>query len=82
MQGLFDLVQVVQSDTRWIALITFERLAVGIKETQRGAHPQGFADVASHGLLRRAIPLYPVERPHVPQLRIIHRGIGHAVVVG
>ncbi|MNT03710.1 hypothetical protein D3C72_1382570 [compost metagenome] len=33
-------------------------------------------------MFRRAVPLHPFERPHVPQLRIIDRSVGHAIVVG
>ena len=53
-----------------------------VEKVQGSANPQSLADIARHGLLGRCVPLYPVECPHVPQVRVIHRCIGHAVVVG
>ncbi|MNT41891.1 hypothetical protein D3C72_1782740 [compost metagenome] len=82
LQGFFDQVQVAHADTGGIAGVAHQRLAVLVEEVQRGADAQRFADVAGHRLFRRAVPLHPFERPHAPQLRIIDRGIGHAVVVG
>ncbi|MNN94832.1 hypothetical protein D3C81_2135330 [compost metagenome] len=66
MQGFFDQVQVTHPDAGGITIVALEWLPVAIEKVQRGAHAQGFADIARHGLLRRAIPLHPVESPHVP----------------
>ncbi|MNI35020.1 hypothetical protein D3C73_890310 [compost metagenome] len=82
LQCFFNQMQVAHPHAGRVAVVAHERLAVVVEEIQRGPHTQGFADVACHGLLRRAIPLHPVEGPHVPQLRIVHRCVGHPVVGG
>ena len=54
---------------------------MAVEKVQGGADTQGLTDVACHGLLGRCGPLHPVECPHVPQVRVIDRRIGDAVVV-
>ncbi|CAI8922775.1 hypothetical protein EMIT0180MI3_360005 [Priestia megaterium] len=80
MQGLFDPVQIAHPDAGRVAIVALEGLPAGVEKIQRGADTQGLADVTGHRLLRRTVPLHPVEGPHVPQLRVVHRRVGHAVV--
>ena len=82
MQGFFNQVQVVDPHAGRVALVALQRLTVAVEEVQGCADAQGFTDIACHGLLGRAIPLHPVERPHVPQVRVVYRCIGHSIVVG
>ncbi|MNL02997.1 hypothetical protein D3C87_1235210 [compost metagenome] len=82
LQGFFDRMQIAHADTGGVAFIALQWLAVGIEEIQCCADAQRFADIARHWLLRRAVPLHPVERPHVPQLWVIHGSVGDAIVGG
>ncbi|MNP48866.1 hypothetical protein D3C76_1430140 [compost metagenome] len=66
LQGLFDQVQIPHPDAGRVSIVVLEGLPFGIEKAQRSAYSQGFTDIARHGLLRRAIPLHPVESPHVP----------------
>ena len=66
LQGFFDQMQITHPDAGRVTIIALERLPITVEEIQRGAYTQGFADIASHGLLRRAVPLHPVECPHIP----------------
>ena len=66
LQGFFDQVQVAHPYAGWVAGIALERLPGCVEERQSRAYAKGFADVARHGLLGRAIPLHPVEGPDVP----------------
>ena len=81
MQGFFDQVQVAHPYAGRVAGIAFERLPGSVEERQGRAYAKSFADVARHGLLGRAIPLHPVEGPDIPQLRVVHRRIGDAIIV-
>ncbi|MNZ54200.1 hypothetical protein D3C78_720970 [compost metagenome] len=80
LEGFFEGVEVTQAHAGGIALVAHYRLAVAAEHAQGGANAEGFADVARHGLHGRAVPLHPVEFPDVPDLRVVHRRVGHAVV--
>lgn len=81
LQGFFDQVEVAYAHARWVARVTLERLAGAVEEGQGGAYTEGFADIARHRLLGRAVPLHPVEGPDIPQVRVVHWRIGDAIVV-
>ena len=82
LQGFFDFIQVAHAHAGGVAVIALQRLAVGIEEVQSRADAQSLSNIARHRLLRRTVPLHPVKRPHVPQLRVVHRRVGHAIVGG
>src|SRR5690606_31694919 len=73
-------VQVAQAHAGGVALALRQLAAVLVEQVQAGADAQGLADIARHGLHGRAVPLYPVEFPDVPHLRVADRGVGHPVV--
>ncbi len=80
LQGLLKLIKIADTHRRRITCVAGQRLALLIEHLEGRADAQGFADVARHRLLGRAIPLHPIEGPDVPQLRVIHGRVGDAVV--
>lgn len=61
LQGFFDFVQITHTHAGGIACFALQWLAVVIEKIQGGADAQRFTDIACHRLLRRAVPLHPVE---------------------
>src|SRR6185312_5201722 len=64
-----------------VALGAGHGASVGVEHGKIGSGAKRFADVAGHGLAHAGGVLHPVELPDVPNRRIAHRGVGHAVVV-
>ena len=80
LQGFFDQVEVAHAYAGRITCIALKGLARAIEKRQGRPHAEGFADIACHRLLGRAVPLHPVEGPDVPQLRVVHRCVGDAII--